>query len=360
MGKELYFDDCMTYGSLRRALNRCCRNVRWKDSVIGYELHAPQRTHELLKAIRGGTYKISPYQRFIINEPKRREIVATRIADRQVQMALCEGGLYDDLVEHFIYDNCACQKGNGTDFCLKRIRKHLADFVRKHGSNGYVLKLDVHHFFPSTLHEVAKNAVKKRVTDQKACAMVCDVIDSFGGDRGIGLGSQISQLVELAVLDDLDHFIKEQLHIKHYVRYMDDFVLIHEDKEYLKYCWKRIGEELEKIGLELNEKSTLYPLSQGMKFLQWRFIVTESGKIVQKISPKKMGKQRRKMKKILYKEEAGEYAVGTALTSLTAWCANAARGDSYFQRRRMKHYYYTVKAGIENGKRQNETAESRT
>ena len=93
MYKELYFDECMTYGNLRRALNRCCRNVRWKDSVIGYELHASQHTHALLNSIRSGSYQLSPYQRFIINEPKRREIVATRIADRQVQMALCEGGL---------------------------------------------------------------------------------------------------------------------------------------------------------------------------------------------------------------------------------------------------------------------------
>ena len=260
---HLYFDECMTYGNLRRALKRCCRNVRWKDSVVGYELHAPQHTCSLVNAIKNGTYTISRYQRCIIHETKEREIVATRITDRQVQMALCEGGLYEDITEHFIYDNCACQKGKGTDFCLKRIRKHLSDYYRKHGKDGWVLKLDVHHFFPSTLHSVAKDAIKKRVSDPKACQMVCDVIDSFGGDRGIGLGSQISQLVELSVLDDLDHYIKEQLHIKHYVRYMDDFILIHHDKEYLQYCKQQIEKELDKINLVLNKKSTLYPITKA-------------------------------------------------------------------------------------------------
>lgn len=343
-----YFDSAMTYGNLRKALNRCCRNVRWKDSVVGYELHAAQNTHKLLKSIKDGTYKISSYQRFTIYEPKKREIVATRIVDRQAQMALCMGGLYEDITEHFIYDNCACQDGKGTDFCLGRIKKHMCDFYRKHGKNGWVLKMDVHHFFPSTRHDVAKAAIAKRVRDEKARNFVFDVIDSFGGDVGIGLGSQISQLVELAVLDDLDHFIKERLRIKHYVRYMDDLVLIHEDKEYLRYCWKEIEKLLNSIGLELNKKTCIYPIKQGIKFLQWRFILTDTGKILLRINSKKLGKQRRKLKKILYKEKSGEYAEGTGYTSLTAWKANAARGDTYFQQQRMTHYYYKVKAGVEN------------
>ena len=266
-----YFDSAMSYGNLRRALNRCCRDVRWKDSVVGYELHAAQNTHKLMNSLKDGTYKISPYQHFTIYEPKKREILATRIADRQVQMALCQGGLYEDLTEHFIHDNCACQTGKGTDFTLKRVKTHLREYYRKHGKDGWVLKCDIHHFFPSTSHDVAKEAIWKRVDDPKACQMVCDVIDSFGGDKGIGLGSQISQLVELAVLDDLDHYIKERLHIRHYVRYMDDLVLIHESKDYLTYCRDMIEAQLNAIGLELNDKTTIYPLKQGVKFLQWRW-----------------------------------------------------------------------------------------
>ena len=343
-----YFDQAITYGNLRRALNRCCRNVRWKDSVVGYELHAVQNTHKLIESLRSGKYRISKYQIFTIHEPKEREIVATRIVDRQVQMAVCEGGLYDDIVEHFIYDNCACQKGKGTDFCLKRIKKHMSDYYRRHGRDGWALKMDIHHYFPSTKHSVAKAAIEKRVGDPKARQFVYDIIDSFGGDQGIGLGSQISQLVELAVLDDLDHFIKERLGIQYYVRYMDDLILIHESKEYLEECWRLIEKELQKIGLELNKKTTIYPLKNGVKFLQWRFVYTRTGRINMQLDSRKMGKERRKLKKILLKEENGEYLPGTALNSLTAWKANAARGDSYFQRKTMTNYYYTVKAGIQN------------
>ena len=334
-----YFNQCFTYGNMRKALNLCCRNVRWKDSIVGYELHAPQNTHKLIQQIYSGEYKISPYQHFTIYEPKKRDIVATRIADRQVQMAMCIGGLYDDITEHFIYDNVACQKSKGTDFTISRIKAHMQKYFRKHGNEGWVLKCDIHHFFPSTRHDVAKRAVEKRVGDKRICKMVCDVIDSFGGDVGIGLGSQISQLVELALLDDLDHFIKEKLRIKHYVRYMDDFILIHEDKEYLKLCFEKIKEELTKIGLELNDKTTIYPLRQGVKFMQWRFLLTKTGGVIVKMSNKKLGKERRRLRKLIRKEMNGEIPGGTSENSFVSWTANAERGNEHYRIQRMEQFY---------------------
>lgn len=345
-----YFEKAMSYGNLRKALRRCCRGVRWKDSVVGYELHAAQNTHKLRKEILEGRYRISPYQRFTIWEPKKREIVATRIADRQVQMALCEGGLYQDITEHFIHDNCACQTGKGTDFALDRVKVHLLQYYRENGPEGWVLKCDVRKFFPSTRHDVAKEAIRKRVADPRAREMVYQVIDSFGGDVGIGLGSQISQLVELAVLDDLDHYIKEQLRIRHYVRYMDDFILIHPEKERLRECREEIRGQLKKIGLELNRKTTIYPLRQGVKFLQWRFLVTDTGKIIMRMSGKRLSRQRRRMRKIVRKELDGEVAHGTLDNSFESWKANAERGDTWKQVRAMRAYYEKLKEEMENGR----------
>lgn len=344
-----YFDDAIAYGNMRKALNKCCRDVRWKDSVVGYELHAPRNTYELIEDIKNGTYKISPYQTFTIYEPKERVIVATRIRDRQLQMALCEAGLYEDITEHFIYDNCACQKGKGTDFALKRIKTHMRRYYQKHGKAGWVMKLDIKKYFPSTRHDVAKAAIIKRVSDTRARQVVCDVIDSFDGDTGIGLGSQISQLVELAVLDDIDHFIKEELGIRHYVRYMDDMIFIHEDKEYLRYCWDEIEKKVNELHLELNKKSCMYPLSQGVKFLQWRFVITESGRIKQTMNGKKLGKERRRLKAMIAKEERGEIEEGTADRSLQAWLANADRGDTFFQQQRMISYFQSLKGVYKDG-----------
>lgn len=345
--KENYFDKAMTYGNLREALRLVCRGVRWKDSVVGYELHAAQNTHKLIREIQSGKYKISPYQIFTIYEPKQREIVATRIRDRQVQMALCRAGLYEDITEHFIYDNCACQIGKGTDFALNRVKVHLLRYYTEYGSEGWVLKCDVKKFFPSTLHSVAKAAIAKRVRDPKARQMVFDVIDSFGGDRGIGLGSQISQLIELAVLDDLDHYLKERMRIKYYVRYMDDFILIHPDKAFLQECKKIIENLLHDIGLELNAKTTIYPLRQGVKFLQWRFILTSSGKIKMKMRGKKIGQERRRLKKLVLKEARGEVPEGTTWNSFQSWRGNAERGDTFYQVRRMNEHYDNMKGVLD-------------
>lgn len=355
-----YFDKAFNYGTMRKALNRCCRGVRWKDSIVGYELHAPQNTHKLLDQIWNGKYKIQPYQRFTIHEPKVREIVATRIADRQIQMAMCIGGLYEDLTEHFIHDNCACQIGKGTDFALNRMKVHLRRYYNKHGRDGWVLKCDVHHFFPSTKHEVAKAAVAKRVGDERIRKMIFDVIDSFGGDTGIGLGSQISQLMELAVLDGMDHFIKERLRIERYVRYMDDFILIHHDKQYLKHCWKEIEKYLESIGLELNRKTTVYPLRNGVKFLQWRFIITTTGRIVMKMDGGKMGHERRRLRKLVQKELNGEVPSGTVYNSFISWKANADRGDEFFRIKRMQQFYETLKGEIDNGNDTGKASETGT
>ena len=218
-----------------------------------------------------------------------------------------------------------------------------------YGTQGWVLKCDIRKFFPSTPHDVAIRAVDKRISDTKAAQVVNTVIKSFGEDGvGIGLGSQISQLVELAVLDDLDHFIKERLRIKHYLRYMDDFILIHPDKEYLQYCLREIRTFVEMCGLQLNAKTTLYPLRQGVRMLNWRFVITDTGRILKYMNNKKLGQQRRKMRKLIIKEGSGEVAPGTTKDSLTAWVANAKRGTTFYQRQRMTHYYYEIKGGTGN------------
>lgn len=340
-----YYDKAIEFGTLYKALKKCCKNVRWKDSVVGYEANALKNTYLLRQDLLNGTYKISPYQVFQIHEPKERTIVATRIRDRQFQRALCDAGFYYDMVDSFITDSPACQRGRGTEYTLKRMTAHLRRYYLKYANHGWALKGDVKGFFPSTLHTVAKEAVNANATDYEAVTAVNTVIDSFGGDRGIGLGSQISQLVELAVLNEMDHFIKERLHIKYYVRYMDDFILIHPDKEYLKYCLREIREHLEAIGLELNKKTTLIPLSQGVKLMKWKFVITDTGRILQLMDKKKPVAQRRKLKRLWEKERNGLVESGTTAKSLEAWLANADRGDTYAIQQKMKQFYKELTKG---------------
>ena len=338
-----YYNQSFEFGNLYKAMKECCKNVRWKPSVLKYEANGLNNTLLLKQSIFNGKYKIKDYQHFKIHEPKERDICATRLPDRQVQRALCSGGLYQDITEHFIYDNCACQIGKGTDFALDRLKSHLLKFYRQHGTNGWVLKCDVKHFFDSTDHEIAKQIMRKYVQDDDAYKYVCDVIDSFEGDVGIGLGSQISQLIELCVLDGLDHIIKEQLHIKHYIRYMDDFILIHENKEYLKQCKTFIENHLKGLKLELNKKTNIYPLKQGVVFLKWRFIFTDTGRLLKLIDKQKIGRQRRKMRKLYQMELNGDVESGTTKDSLTSWISNASKGNTTKICNDMQNYFNSIK-----------------
>lgn len=341
------YKEVITFDNLYKGLKKSCRNVRWKDSTVGYEGNALKNTYRLRQSLLNGTYKLDRYQHFTVYEPKKREIVATRLKDRQFQRSLCDNGLYEQITKSFITDNCACLRGRGVDYTLNRLTAHLRRYRIENGADGWVLKCDIYHYFPSIRHDIAKAAICKRVTDKEIAARACEIVDSFG-EIGLGLGSQVSQLVALAVLDDLDHYIKERLRIKHYIRYMDDFILIHPDKAYLQYCRHEIEKKLHAIGLQLNQKTVLYPLRQGVKLLQWRFIIADSGAIIRKMSKKKQGKQRRKLKKLLAKEQSGDYAPGTARESLISYLANAARGNTYHERLKMITFYKNLEVKAMN------------
>lgn len=340
------YEEAIRFDALYDGYRKSRRNVSWKESVAGYACDALKNTARLRKELLDGSYRISPYQRFMVHEPKEREIVATRFKDRQFQRSLCDRVLYREITRGFIYDNCACLTGKGVDFALNRMDAHLHRYFRKHGKDGWVLRCDIRHYFPDTPHETAKAAVRKRVKDDRAYERVAEIIDSFGGDRGIGLGSQVSQLIELAVLDDVDHYIKERLRIRHYVRYMDDFILIHEDRAVLENALEEIRARVEALGLEMNKKTQIFPLKQGIIFLKWHYWLTDTGKVVRKICQKNVTRQRRKMKKLAAKIRAGEMPEEYLYMSFQSWRANAQRGNARSTILRMEALYEELKEGI--------------
>ena len=355
MGSD--WEKVISFGALYDGLKKSRRNVMWKDSVIGYNLDGIRNTLKLRQELTEGTYRISPYQIFTIHEPKEREIVATRIRDRQFQRSLCDNALYGDMTRGFIHDNCACQRGKGVDFALDRMETHLRRYYRKHGNQGWVLRCDIRHYFPETPHAVAKEALRKRVRDPMVLKAAEDIVDSFRGDRGIGLGSQVSQLVELAVLDDVDHYIKERLRIRHYIRYMDDFVLISDNREELERAKEEITAKVGALGLQMNRKTQIAPLKHGIRFLKWRFILTESGKVIRRISRQSIVKEQRKLKKLAGKIQRGEIPEEYLWTSFQSWRANAQRGNTHFVVRNMERLYNQLKEEIDNGKREGHQGE---
>ena len=322
------YEEIISYDCLKEGLRKSCLGVMWKDSVANYRLNAARNTWKLRQDLMNGTYQIQPYHVFHIKEPKEREIVATRIRDRQFQRSLCDNYLYEAVTRGFIHDNCACQVGKGVSFAHKRMGVHLRRYHNKHGSAGWVLQCDIAKYFPSTPHATAKAAIRKRVKDDRVYQHVADIIDSFDGDHGIGLGSQASQLIELAILDDLDHFIKERLRIRHYIRYMDDFILIHHDRGVLERALKEILQRVEALGLRLNQKTQIFPLRQGIRFLRWRYILTDSGKIIRRMDKRSIVRERRKIKKLAAKIGDGELPERKLTESYQSWRAHARTGNT--------------------------------
>jgi len=332
-----------SFEELYKASYICKKNTMWKDSVAGFIKNALINCYDLHEELMNDTYQLSPYSIFEVHEKKTRTIVSTRIRDRVVQRSLCDNYLTNQLTKGFIHDNCACLPGKGTDMARNRLKCHLQRFYRKNKLNGWVLKIDIHDYFGSTPHDVVKDAVTKRVQDPWVREHIFNIVDSFNHidpDKGMGLGSQITQLVQLAVLDDLDHYIKEQLRIKGYVRYMDDFILIHEDRDYMKRCLREITSMIHEIGLELNEKKTgIQPIKNGIHFLGFSFRLTETGKVVQTVLHKKISKERRKLRKLAEMVKKGDMERKHADECYKAWRAHVEKGNCHKLLVKMDQYY---------------------
>ena len=129
----------------------------------------------------------------------------------------------------------------------------------------YILKCDISKFFSSINHDILKKKLSKKIKDKEALKIVFDIIDS--DSNGLSIGNMTSQVLAIFYLNDLDHFIKEDLKIKYYVRYQDDFLLFHHSKEYLTECFIKISKFLEKENLKLNPKSRIYKSTNNFIFL---------------------------------------------------------------------------------------------
>lgn len=356
------------FEQLYDAMLVCKSGVMWKDSVAGWVKNGIINCANLENQLKDGTYSIDKYSRFTIYEPKQRDIVSTRFKDRVFQRSLSDNYLTEEVKKSFIYDNGACLKGKGTDFARRRLTAHLQKYYRRHGNNGYVLKCDISSFFASTPHRVVKEKLRKLCKDDWAYGELCRIVDSFGTDEhpdtGMGLGSQITQLCQLAVLNDIDHGIKERKRIKYYVRYMDDLILIHEDKMVLLDCLEYIKTELEKMGLKLNSKKTqLFPISQPIHFLGYSYRLTQTGKIVKKVLPARVVHERKKLKRMAKLVMSGKMSRSKFEQCFNAWLSHATgepaeakkgrpficRTNNYYVVKEMKRLYQTLLEEIDNG-----------
>lgn len=308
------------------------KRVMWKYSTQAYYLDRIERVRITKKRLEQGDRMSDGFVQFVVCERgKRREIRSIHINERVVHRAENDQILVPVLRPKLIYDNAASLKDRGTHFALKRLKVHLCRYFRANKTNeGFVLVGDLHSYFDSVDHDVIFREYGRIFGyDPDLVDLTMDFIDAFG-EKSLGLGSQVSQMTAVFYPNRIDHYIKEQLKIRGYGRYMDDFYLIHKDKAYLQECLKQIRRMYADIGIELNEKKTkIIPLTQEFKFLKVKVRMTDTGRVIMRPDRKTITRERRKLKALRRKLDTGAIQFHDVKQAYESWKGHVKHFDSY-------------------------------
>lgn len=355
--------------ALLDAFRQAKKGTAWKESVQRYEMNLLRNINHTQKELANGTYEQKDFYEFSLSERgKTRHIKSMHISDRVVQRSVCDNVLIAELQRYLIYDNGASMEGKGIHFARKRLSTHLHRYYRKHKSNeGYILLIDFSKFFDNINHEPLIEAMRNKIGDTETMSFVEKLIDTFKIDvsymtdeeykeslntlynaleyakideeeltgqkfmkKSVGIGSQISQISGVFYPTRIDNYCKIVKGMKYYGRYMDDIYIIHEDKEYLKQLLKEIEQICDELGLFINAKKTqIIKLSKGFTFLKIKYSLTDTGKVVQRVSRDSVTRMRRKLKKLRIKLDQGEIGFEDVRCAYNSWRGSVAHYDSY-------------------------------
>ena len=334
--------DYIDFEHLYDSMCKCKNNVLWKESVSRFYLNGIEETLKLKKQLNNGTYIAKEPYKFTIYSPKKRDILSISFRDRVYQRSLNDNVLYPEMTRHFIYDNWACQKGKGIDKARDRLKEFLHKSYRNYGTS-YILQIDIKGYYPSMSHEIANELFKKYLSYEDYQRVTNILNNQYVDKKGYNPGSQMVQILGISYLNGLDHFIKEKLHIKYYLRYMDDLLIIHNDKAYLEKCLNEIEYELSLLGLSLNKKKTeIRSIFEEFEFLGFRFRLLKSGKLLMLAKPKNIKNYRRKIKKLVNKSKDGLISKDYVDDCFRCFLSNLEKGNTYYLRKRLIKYYESL------------------
>ena len=325
------FDKVFTYDNLLKAAFLCKRNVNWKASVQNYMREVHYNVFVAYEELRTKKFRIkSTFEFDTFERGKKRHIRSVHIRERVVQRCLCDNCLVPILGRTYIYDNGASMVGKGVHFALNRVLTHLQRHFRKHGTKGYVLLFDFSDYFGSIRHDVIMDIVRQYVTDKDLLWIIQIFVDMYGGDVGLGLGSQTSQVLSLLAASPIDHLIKDKYGVKGYVRYMDDGIVFHESKEFLENLLSEIQKKADELGLKLNMKKTrIGRIDNGFTFLKKKIRIDEKGNINVRIGRKSITRMRRKLKKFKVLLDEGKMSFDDIYAAYQAWRSFSMKCDAY-------------------------------
>lgn len=351
---EELLESVIGFEAIYNSMLKCKKGVIWKDSAASFHLNGIEQSLKLSKELQNGTYQSRPPKKFMITSPKPREAVSISFRDRVYQRSMNDNVIYPLMSKQFIFDNLACQKGKGTDLARDRLEEFLHKFFRKHGICGGVLKCDIHGYYPNMHHDVAEGIFQERLPPVIYQRTERILREQYKGEIGYNPGSQLIQIAGISVLSPLDHFIKERLRIKFYLRYMDDFILIHENIEYLEYCKNEIAKFLENDGFQLHPKKTqISPVSEKITFLGFEFRLTSTGKVIKTVCSETVRRERRKLRHMVAKSKRGEMPRKKVDEGYKCDKAHLAKGNSFKLIQRTDKYYKQLWEEKENAEIKN-------
>lgn len=240
------------------------KNTRNKKLVIYFNNYKCINIYKIYNTLKNKDYTPSRLRECIIYEPKMRVIVVQNLFDKTINHLVAREILIPYLCKGLIDSNVASRKGKGTSYgrYLYFKYRNICDYKY---NKYYLLKIDISKYFYSIDHDILKSKIRRKIKDEDVLCLIDKIIDSY--DKGVAIGLYSSQIFSIYFLDSIDKYIKEVLKIKYYIRFQDDFILIHPSKEYLQYCLKCIIIELDKLNLKVNNKTKIYKNTENINFM---------------------------------------------------------------------------------------------
>lgn len=315
-----------SFENLYKAFCKAKSGKGFNGSCARFKMMSLEGLHLLKEQLENQTYRMNPYNEFKIYEPKERVIKSCSFKDKVVQHCLCDEILHPRLAKEFIRTNYAGQIGKGTHYGMDCLKEQMLEFYQKYGLNGWILKCDITKFFYQIDHEILKDIVDYHFTDEYTTWLNHLFIDSTEG-LGLPLGNQVAQVYALLMLNGMDYMITGELGIVKYGRYMDDFYLIHHDKQYLKWCLECIGEMVESLGLSLNSKTQICPFKNGISFLGFHHYITQNGKYIRRLKSENKRRIRKKIRAMAKLVKSGRMTKQKFYEKYNAWKNHALHGN---------------------------------
>ena len=273
----------LTYEKLMEAHNKSKKGKGYRKELIKFNLKQEEYIIWLLDRLKSKTYKHGGYTVFYVTEPKLRKIEKSRYIDRIVHRWVVDNFLEPAFVVQFIPTSFACLKGKGMHraaIYVQKTMRHCKEIWKEY----YILKMDIAKYFDNINKKILLEIIERKIKDKNLIWIIKEILYAQKREKGLEIGNYTSQMFANIYLNEIDQYIKHNLKIKYYCRYLDDSVLIVKTKKEAKEVLKEIKKFLkDNLELELNKKTQIFKNKQGVNFCgykinEYRMKIRDKGK----------------------------------------------------------------------------------